>query len=336
MLGWFVLLVIALLLIIVLAPREKVALFWNPEHSRVHPDKAESELSTADLKALREKIAEQEAAIPGVTDGAEKCISFSSESRPRRTRYCILYIHGFSACRQELSPIPEEIAKSLHANLYATRLTGHGLDGEALAAAKPADWIFDVMEAWAVARQLGEKVIVMATSTGATLTTWLAQQPQVQTHLAGLIMVSPNFQPSHWATPLFLWPWSRRWLPLLSGDTYGWEPANEGGAKYWTYRYPVSAVFGMTALVRAVKNSSLESVTAPTLFVYSDADKVVKANHTDKAMKRWGAPIKHRIAVPAKPDDNNHVIAGDIVRPEANEQMTSDVLNFLKTKVLPE
>lgn len=331
---WLVFGVVGVTVLMWLAPREKVALFWRTEPARVHPEKAETELTGADLKALRVRIAQQEAAVPGIIDGAEKCIRFSAESRPKRTRYCVLYIHGFSATRQELSPGPERIAQSLHANFYATRLTGHGLDGDALAEARPADWIFDVMEAWLVARQLGDQVIVMATSTGATLATWLAQQAEVQPHLAAMIMVSPNFQLQHWATPLFLWPWSRRWMPFLAGESYGWTPTNEAGARYWTYRYPIAAIHGVAALVKAVRGSSLESISAPTLFVYSDDDKVVKARYTDRAMRRWGAQIKHRIAVSAKPDDNNHVIAGDIVRPEATEQFTADVLNFLKTQAV--
>ncbi|EAR09470.1 hypothetical protein MED297_02582 [Reinekea sp. MED297] len=316
------------------APRERVALFWRTDSGRFTVDKPLEDLTTADLRALREQIAEQEAEYPDVTDGAEKAIRFSAESRPKRTPYVVLYIHGFSATRQEISPIPETIAQNLHANYYATRLTGHGLDGEALAAATPSDWIFDVMEAWQVARQLGDQVIVIATSTGATLATWLAQQHQVQPYLAALLMVSPNFQPGHWATPMFLWPLARRWLPRLSGPTYGWEPSNDLGAKYWTYRYPVSAVYGMAALVKAVRNSNLEAITAPTLFIYSDDDQVVSALYTDRAMKRWGADIKHRIAVAAKPNDNNHVIAGDIVRPEATEQRLADMMSFLKTNVI--
>lgn len=334
MLFWLVVLALVLVGIWLWAPRERVALFWRTENSRFTSEKAVDSLTASDLKALRERVAEHERAYPDVVDGAEKAIRFSSESRPKRTPYVILYIHGFSATRQEVSPIPETLAQTLHANYYGARLTGHGLDGAALAEAKPSDWIFDVMEAWDVARQLGDNVIVMATSTGATLATWLAQQYQVQPHLAALLLVSPNFQPGHWATPLFLWPWSRHWLPRLSGGTYGWEPSNEGGAKYWTYRYPVTAVHGLTALVKSVRHSNLEAISAPTLFIYSDADKVVHSRATDRAFIRWGSSIKHRIAVAPKPNDNNHVVAGDIVRPEATEQTIADIMSFLKTNVV--
>lgn len=324
--------IVALVLICLwlFGPREKVGLFWNTSSVRVLPDKSYDSLTSADLKGIRQTLDTNEARIPGLIDGTEKHIAFSSESRPRRTPYCVLYLHGYSASRKEISPVPENIAKSLHANLYSTRLTGHGIDGEMLAASKPNDWIYDTAEAWEVARALGEKVIVISTSTGGTLATWLAQQPEVKPHLAAMIMVSPNFQPYHWATPMFVWPWARYWMPLLSGETYGWEPTSDEGEKYWTYRYPITAIHGLTALVKAVRASKVESINVPTLFLYSDYDKVVKARATDDVVRRWGSEIKHRIAVPAKPNDNNHVITGDIVRPETTEQFTSEILLFLK------
>jgi esterase/lipase len=311
-------------------PRDKVDLFWNTSTVRVLPDKPFDLISSADLKTLRETIAENEARVAGVIEGTEKRIVFSSESRPRRTKYSVLYIHGYSASRREISPVPENIAQSLHANLFSTRLTGHGIDGETLAQSKPNDWLYDTAEAWQVARALGEKVIVISTSTGGTLSTWLAQQEDVKPHLAAMVMVSPNYQPYHWAAPMFVWPWARVWMPLVSGDTHGWVPSSDDGEKYWTYRYPITAIHGLTALVKAVSASRVESIEVPTLFLYSDFDKVVKARATDDIVRRWGAPIKHRIAVPAKPNDNNHVVTGDIVRPETTEQFTSEILVFLK------
>ncbi|MDX1340766.1 MAG: alpha/beta fold hydrolase [Reinekea sp.] len=327
-------LVFVAVIVFLMGPRAKVELFWSHRTERVQTDKQFEDLTTADLRTLRDQIAQAELLVPDVVDGAEKHITFSSESRPKRTKFCVLYIHGYSACRQEISPVPENIAQALHANYYATRLTGHGIDGERLAAAKPSDWLFDLAEAWSVARQLGEKVIVISTSTGGTLTTWLAQQDDVKPHLAALIMVSPNFRPFHWAMPLFLWPWAKYWMPLIAGKTYGWEPANEGGAKYWTYRYPISAIHTMAATVKAVVKSDLTAIEAPTLFLYADEDKVVSARRTDAAVRRWGSKIKHRIAIPPKPADNNHVVTGDIVRPEATEQFTTDILAFLKQYIV--
>ena len=323
----------ALIGLFLLGPRPKVTLFWRPQNSRVQASKPLEHLTGADLKALRATLARQETAVGDIVKGAEKQIFFSAESRPKRTAFCVLYIHGFSASRQEVSPVPEQIAGTLHANYYGVRLTGHGIDspgGAALGRAKANDWLFDLMEAWQVAHQLGERVIVIATSTGATLATWLAQQPAVMPHLAALVLISPNFQARHWVMPLFLWPWSEYWIFLLAGRDHGWVPTNEGGKKYWTCRYPTRTLHQLAALVKAVRQSPVDHIEVPTLFIYTDVDRVVQARYTDAVARRWGSPIKHRITPPAKANDKNHVLTGAIVRPEKTAQVSADILSFLK------
>ena len=59
-----------------------------------------------------------------------------------------------------------------------TRLNGHGRDGDALADAALGDWLNDVSEAMAIGEQLGKKIILVSVSTGGTLSTWAAAQPQ--------------------------------------------------------------------------------------------------------------------------------------------------------------
>ncbi|MDD4273595.1 MAG: hypothetical protein PHG14_07705 [Desulfobacter postgatei] len=39
---------------------------------------------------------------------------------------CEVYIHGFSATRKETAPLSDLVAKTLNANLFYTRLSGHG------------------------------------------------------------------------------------------------------------------------------------------------------------------------------------------------------------------
>ncbi len=325
---------LVILFVFLLGPRETVTLFWRPEASLLHSDKPLTEITAADLRDLQSKIAQQESWISGIQPGTEKQITFSSNTRPKRTRYSVLYVHGFSASRQEIAPVPQTIAKNLHANLYETRLTGHGLTGADLANAKANDWIHDIAEAWVVANQLGEQVIIVSTSTGGTLSAWLAQQAEVKSKLAGLILISPNFQPVHWAMPLLLWPWARIWAPKLFGTQYSWVPSNEGGEKYWTYRYPTSILHDLTALVRSVRVSSVECIEAPSLFIYSAKDRVVRSDVTDRMISRWGAPITHKIALKGQPNDKNHVIVGDIVNPSANEKVTKDVMTFIKTQIV--
>ncbi|MDN3649098.1 alpha/beta fold hydrolase [Reinekea marina] len=327
-------LILVCVALFVLGPRPKVDLTTPIKPGRFGANLYSSYSETEKLKKIQAQLAEIENFFPAVPKGAEKAIIFNNEHQPTKTDYCVLYLHGFSATRQEITPVPENIAKHFNANYHATRITGHGLTGDELAKATPYDWMYDALEAWQIAEQLGKKVIIICTSTGGTLATWLSQQPQTQGKLASLVMISPNFGPKHWAMPLFQMPWSRYWIPLISKGVHSWEPSNEAGATYWTYSYPTSIVHDMNAFVKAVCKSKVEQINAPTLFIYSDHDVIVNSRKTDEVARRWGAEVKHRIAVPARANDNNHVITGDIVNPASTDMIHGEIASFLARHVI--
>ncbi|TIN41210.1 MAG: alpha/beta hydrolase, partial [Mesorhizobium sp.] len=74
-------------------------------------------------------LARKEAAVPDIHDGLEKEIIWVNPMVHARTPLSIVYIHGFSASKGEVRPLPDEVAEGLDANLYYTRLTGHGQGG---------------------------------------------------------------------------------------------------------------------------------------------------------------------------------------------------------------
>ncbi|TIP53097.1 MAG: alpha/beta hydrolase, partial [Mesorhizobium sp.] len=71
-------------------------------------------------------LARKEAAVPDIHDGLEKEIIWANPMVHARTPLSIVYIHGFSASKGEVRPLPDEVADQLDANLFYTRLTGHG------------------------------------------------------------------------------------------------------------------------------------------------------------------------------------------------------------------
>ena len=86
-------------------------------------------------------LRESEAAYEDITPGTEKVIIWADSTTRARTPVSIVYFHGLSATRQEVAPLPELVAGELAANLFYTRLAGHGRSGEALAEASVNDWI---------------------------------------------------------------------------------------------------------------------------------------------------------------------------------------------------
>lgn len=273
-------------------------------------------------------LAEREAPFADLTPGAEKHIFWAGEAGAR-TDLVLVYLHGFSATRQEVSPLAETLAQDLGANLFATRLTGHGLPGEALGEARVADWAADLAEAMAVAARLGERIVLIGTSTGGSIAALAAADPTLAPHIAGVILISPNFalnNPQAWLLDL---PFARNWVPLVVGDTYEWTPRNEAHGRYWTTRYPTAALFPMRVVQRAAQAADLTQARAPVLVFYAQGDQVVLASATEAAMATWGGPVTLQVVTGAD-DPGQHVIAGDIVSPSATEGIRAQARDWLR------
>ncbi|WP_206078968.1 hypothetical protein [Allomesorhizobium camelthorni] len=73
-----------------------------------------------------------ESRVPGIRDGLEKEIVWADPMTHVKTPISIIYIHGFSASKGEVRPLPDQVAEELGANLFYTRLKGHGQDGAAM------------------------------------------------------------------------------------------------------------------------------------------------------------------------------------------------------------
>jgi pimeloyl-ACP methyl ester carboxylesterase len=120
---------------------------------------------------LDEYLKQSEAAFSDIVPGAEKTIIWANPEKTKTT-LAVIYLHGYSATRQETAPLSEHIAKKLGANLFCTRLSGHGRGGAAMAEACANDWLNDSLEALAIGKRLGEKIIIISVSTGGTLAAW--------------------------------------------------------------------------------------------------------------------------------------------------------------------
>ncbi|MCV2358415.1 alpha/beta fold hydrolase [Paucibacter sp. TC2R-5] len=280
------------------------------------------------LDQLDAHLAAAEARLHDVTPGAEKQIVWGAAGRVRAP-WAVVYLHGFTATRQEMAPLPELLAQGLGGHVFYTRLSGHGRPGAAMAGMSVAQWQADALEALALGHQLGERVLVMGTSTGATLAAWAALQPQGR-DVAAWVLVSPNFGPKDRFAALINWSWGRALIHWVHGGVMRYKPGNATKARYWTHEYPTSALDPMMALVRQVRASKLEAVTAPLLMLLSPRDSVINVADARAAFKRVGSASKCLIEVDYSESAGQHVLAGDIEAPKATATMAAQVLAFIK------
>ncbi|MGB0389360.1 MAG: alpha/beta hydrolase [Ardenticatenaceae bacterium] len=276
-------------------------------------------------------LRESEAKFSDIVPGAEKTIIWAGEPG-QKTPLSIVYLHGFSATRQETAPLSDNLAAKLGANLYYPRVTGHGRSGAAMAETTVNDWINDSHEALSIAQKLGEQVIVIGVSTGGTAATWLSTQPDREDVLA-FVLISPNFAPRDPSAEIIIGPWGEQIATMLIGPERSWEPINEQQGKYWTHRYPTKAVLPMIAFVKVVREMELEAVKQPLLVIYSPNDQVINPTMVEETFARFGSANKKLIPIEEPQASDNHVLAGDIVAANDTPQIEKMILDFVSSLI---
>ena len=275
-------------------------------------------------------LARSEAQVAGIREGLQKEIIWAFPNSKAKTKLAIIYIHGFSASKGEIRPVPDKIAAALGANLYYTRLSGHGQNGPAMAVASVNAWANDFAEAMAIGKLIGEKVVIVATSTGAGLATWAAADPKFAPDIAGMIFVSPNYGVQASGSFLLTLGFSRQIAELLLGPEFEFIPVNKLHGTLWTPKYPTSAFLPMAALTKLARDTQVENIKVPTLFVYAETDKVVRPDLIKERIARWGARTE-ALVVQNPEDPYQHVVAGDALSPSKTEEVTARALEFIKS-----
>jgi esterase/lipase len=273
-------------------------------------------------------IAQSEARFDDIRKGLNKQIVWAYPNSRAKTPIALVYVHGFSASPGEIRPVMDIVASTIGANLFYTRLAGHGRDGDAMGEATIESWVNDLAEAEAVGRRIGERIILVGTSTGGTIVSWAATQSELSRDVAGIVNISPNFNVQAAGAALLTIPWANQLVQLITGKRRKFEPQNELHEQNWTHEYPTTALLPMAELVKLANASSFEEITIPALFIFSEKDKVVKPDVTRRVAERWGADSEI-VLVEDSGDENNHVIAGDALSPSTNQSTADTIIGWI-------
>jgi len=318
---------IALFLMVLLA----LAYFLGPKVDDPTLEKALPEV-TPDLVQLEREIEQREGDTPNIKPDNEARIVWA-DSIPVKTPYSIVYLHGWSASQEEGDPVHLETAKRFGCNLYLPRLAGHGLTEDEPMLDVTADKLLaSAKEAIAVGKQLGEKVILMATSTGGTLALYLAGgDPDI----AGLLLYSPNvaiFDPN---AQFLAKPWGLHLARLANGgDYHEFKEITEENSKYWTTKYRLEALTQLQALVdNTMTEATFESVRQPVFlgYYYKDEihqDSTVSVPAMLRMFEQLGTPNNEKRKV-AFPDVGAHVMTSHITSKDL-ESVERETNRFLE------
>jgi pimeloyl-ACP methyl ester carboxylesterase len=262
----------------------------------------------------------------------------------RKTPYAVVYLHGFSASQEEGDPVHEQFARTFGCNLYLARLAEHGIDtSDALVGLTADKYWNSVKEALAVGMQIGEKVILMGTSTGGTNALQLAATYPDKVH--ALILYSPNIEIFDPSAPLLNDPWGLQIARQVIGSKYILtKNQTENYRKYWSSKYRLEAVVNLQEMVETTMTAeNFVRVKQPTLLLYYykdevHQDSVVKVSAMREMFETLGTPEALKRATPI-PTAGNHVIAswvisGDIPRVQSEtDRFAMEVLKMQPVQV---
>ena len=270
----------------------------------------------ADLQQLSQYVSQLER-VQKVKEDNEAKIVWNNDSMPAKTKYAIVYLHGFSASHEEGNPVHITIAREMGANLYLSRLADHGVDTTEPFMQLTADHYWETCkQALAIGSKLGEKVILMATSTGGTNALQLAAA--YPDKIAGLILYSPNIainDPNAW---LLNNPWGLQIARLVKGSDYNITPDQRPiYKKYWYSKYRLEGAVALEELLETTMNEeTFKKIHQPTLVLcyYKDEehqDPVVKVSAMKTMFEQLGTAAANKQMVEL-PNVGDHVLASPI------------------------
>ncbi|MBU3742818.1 MAG: alpha/beta hydrolase [Candidatus Kapabacteria bacterium] len=217
-----------------------------------------------DLGDLQQRIDAAERQYP-VRPGLQAQILWA-DSVPSVTDVAIVYLHGFSGTWRDGSPAIERVAAELRANVFLARLPGHGLrTAEPLVDFHPDSVYAGAVRALAIGKRLGRRVVVVGTSTGATLGMMLAAA--YPRDIAAIVNWSPNVRLAHPLSFLSNGPWGLALTKVILGGPYR-EVRTDDSARnaYWYMKYRAEAIPQLQALLEAgMTDETFAAIRQPTL-----------------------------------------------------------------------
>lgn len=286
---------------------------------------------------LQEQIQKQEASLPIKPDNEARII-WHNDSTKAKTPYSIIYLHGFTASQEEGDPVHRNLAKAIGANLYLARLSEHGLKSDSALYQMTTTSLWEsAKKAYAIGKQIGEKVIIMATSNGGTLALMLASEQYPET--AGLVLISPNIKIFDPKAVLLNKPWGLQIARMVMGSEYtGAKDTSAIYKQYWCNPYRLEAVVQVQQLLEdKMTPETFAKVKQPLLMLYyykdeEHQDKVVSVAAMKEMFSKISTPENKKQAI-AVPNAGDHVM-GSPIKSKDVETVEKEAIRFTRDVII--
>jgi pimeloyl-ACP methyl ester carboxylesterase len=259
-----------------------------------------------------------------------------NDSTKSKTEFSIVYLHGFSASQMEGDPIHRKLAKTFGCNLFLSRLADHGVDTTEALQLYTADRAWEsAKEALAIGEAIGQKVILVSTSTGGTLALKLAGEYPDKVY--SLVNMSPNIAINNPAAFLLNDPWGLQIARMVMNGKYRVTDASQEKSQYWNTKYRLESTVQLEELLESSMNTSLfKKIKQPCLTLYyykneQEQDPEVKVSAMLAMNSDLATPEDLKVCT-AMPNAGAHVLGSPLASKDV-DGVYNEIEKFLSEKV---
>lgn len=268
------------------------------------------------IKNIESIIHNKEISNKNIKPNNQAKIIWSENYKEKQSPIAFVYLHGFGASSREGEPIMSKLSKKYNANVYLSRLKEHGINREdSFKNLTPENYLETAKEALLIGKLIGEKVILVSTSTGGSLSLKLASE---DSSVAGLIMYSPFIDLKNPAFKMIVTQEGKAgFIKMNKGSEIMKQERPKEEAKYWSTIYHVD---GYESLIKMIINNmtpeTFSKVKVPAFVGYyykneEKQDQVVSVPAILKMFDGLGTSANKKVKK-AFPEAGNHVIGCDL------------------------
>ncbi|MDZ7771155.1 MAG: alpha/beta hydrolase [Balneolaceae bacterium] len=284
----------------------------------------------SDPAAVESWLQRRENRVSGLRQEARSRIVWGPAG-PKRSSCCLVYLHGFKAGPLEGDPVHFRVARRLGCNLLLGRLSGHGLvHDRPLENLRAEDLTASARTALETGLRLGRQVVLMGTSTGATLALDLAGREEYRDRIRALVLYAPLVDFHGIPSRLLKNRHLRRLAARVPGRRFllRSSPASLRESKIWYSQYALQGLLALGALVeRTMTPAGWSRVNQPLFTGWWPGDRVVSVPAIARMARGLGTP-EEQLRLAAYPEAGDHVICNGQLS-GAVDRLTGDTVDFL-------
>ena len=269
-----------------------------------------------------------EISLGDVPEEAEKKILWSNEEK-NKTEIAIAFLPGFSTTNFQQKEFFDKLSKELNANIFLSRLSGHGREYPGSKQMSAENYLKDTSEAIEIAKRIGNKVILIGYSLGGALTTAASFDKELSEDLHGVVLFAPAYVGT--LRNISLWFYAMSFLDKINHDCNDYinDQKKYDCTKYSTKVFETSDGVQGGHIMSAVAEKDFSANKVPALSFFDYDDDVLNSHETEKRLNKWGNKKSKIVIIESgEKDITQHFIVG-FLNPELDEFYIEEISNWI-------